>query len=401
MAADPIVVVGASLAGARAAEGLRRRGYDGPLTIIGAETHPPYDRPPLSKRVLDGTSATEEAAVETTALHVAEDQDLEWRLGTTATGLDLDRRRIHLNDGTDVAFAGAVLATGAEPRVLPGFAGAEGVHVIRTLDDALALRAALEGIAKVVVIGAGFIGLEVAASCRARGLDVTVLEPQPVPLAHAIGPQVGEAVARMHRDHGVELRLGVTVRAPAGGPTRGVVIDDDEVVEAEVIVMGVGVIPTTKWLEGSGVDLDRGVVCDAHLRVLSRGRPVPGVVAAGDVARWADPRSATTIRVEHWTNAADQGEHAARTLLDPAGAEPYDPVPYVWSDQYGTKLQLVGLPDRDDDTHVVEGTPGEGKWLVAYGREGRLVAAVGAGRPAQVMKLRRAIDDGVAFPPEL
>lgn len=399
MTADPIVVVGASLAGVRAAEGLRRRGYEGTITVVGAEVHPPYDRPPLSKRVLDGSSATEEAVLAATELRISEGLDLDWRLGVSATSLDLDRRRVALSDGTDVGFDGAVLATGAHPRILPGFDGVDGVHVVRTLDDGLALRAALEGSPRVVVIGAGFIGLEVAASCRARGLDVTVLEPQPVPLAHAVGPRIGEAITQMHRDHGVELRLGVTVRSPAGdGRIAGVVIDEGEVVPADVVVMGVGVVPTTEWLTGSGVDLDRGIVCDGHLRVLTGGKPVPGVVAAGDVARWAEHRSPEPIRVEHWTNAVDQGDAAAATLLDDDEREPYGPVQYVWSDQFGTKLQLVGLPRPDDDVQVVSGTPGEGKWLAAYGRAGRLVAAVGAGRPAQVMKLRRSIDEGAGFP---
>ena len=252
-----------------------------------------------------------------------------------------------------------------------------------------------------VIVGAGFIGLEVAASCRSRGLDVTVLEPQAVPLEHALGPELGEAVARMHRQAGVTLRLGVTVRSPVGdGRVTGVVIDDGEVVEADVVVMGVGVAPTTGWLEGSGVDLDRGVVCDSRLRVLAGGRPVPGLVAAGDVARWTDERSATTVRVEHWTNAVEQGAAAAQALLDPEASSPFDVVPYVWSDQHGTKLQLVGLPGPSDEIQVLHGTPGEGKWLAAYGRDGRLVAALGAGRPAQVMRMRRRLATGAAFPVE-
>jgi NADPH-dependent 2,4-dienoyl-CoA reductase/sulfur reductase-like enzyme len=398
---DPLVIVGASLAGVRAAETLRREGYDGEVMVIGAEAHPPYDRPPLSKRVLDGTADSDEAVRSATELPVDEGLDVTWRLGTAATALDIRRRRITLSDGSHVGFAGAVLATGAHPRYLPGFENREGVHVVRTLDDGLALRRALDGDPRVVVVGAGFIGLEVAASCRARGLDVTVLEPQAVPLAHAVGPELGEAVARMHRRAGVTLRLGVTVRAPAGeGRVAGVVLDDGDMVEAEVIVMGVGVVPATAWLEGSGVDLDRGVLCDAQLRVLAGGHPVPNLVAAGDVARWNDARTATRVRVEHWTNAVEQGTAAARALLDPDGSPPFDSVPYVWSDQLGTKLQLVGLPRPGDDIQVLEGTPGEGKWVAAYGRGGRLVAVLGAGRPARVMRLRRRLESGAAFPVE-
>lgn len=401
MTADPYVIVGASLAGVRAAEALRRGGYDGELVVIGAETHPPYDRPPLSKRVLDGTADSDEAVRAAVELPVADALAVGWRLGNAATALDIERRRITLVDGDQVAFARAILATGAHPRILPGFRDREGVHIIRTLDDGLALRRALADDPRVVIIGAGFIGLEVAASCRSRGLDVTVLEPQTVPLEHALGPELGEAVARMHRRAGVTLRLGVTVRAPVGdGRVTGVVIDDGEVVEADVVVMGVGVAPTTGWLEGSGVDLDRGVMCDSRLRVLAGGRPVPGLVAAGDVARWSDARSEMTVRIEHWTNAVEQGAVAARALLDPDGSPPFDAVPYVWSDQLGTKLQLVGLPARGDEIQVLEGTPGEGKWLAAYGRRGRLVAVLGAGRPAQVMRMRRQLDGGAAFPVE-
>ncbi len=399
MTADPYVIVGASLAGSRAAESLRSEGYDGDLVVVGAEAHPPYDRPPLSKRVLDGTADSDEAVLSATELTIADGLDITWRLATTATAIDLDRRRITLSDGDQVAFSGAILATGAHPRYLPGFRDREGVHVIRTLDDGLALRRAFDDKPRVAIIGAGFIGLEVAASCRARGLDVTVFEPQPVPLQHALGSELGQAVARMHRRAGVTLRLGVTVRSPVGdGRVTGVVIDDGEVVDADVVVMGVGVAPTTGWLEGSGIDIDRGVVCDSHLRVLAGGRPVPGLVAAGDVARWTDARSAESVRIEHWTNAVEQGAVAARVLLDPDGSLPFDVVPYVWSDQLGTKLQLVGLPGPHDEVQVLDGTPGEGKWLAAYGRHGRLVAALGAGRPAQVMRMRRKLMSGAAFP---
>lgn len=410
---DPIVVVGASLAGVRAAEGLRLGGFDGPLVVVGAERHRPYDRPPLSKQVLDGTADSDDSVAALTELRITDDLGIIWRLGTSAVALDIDRRRFHLSDADDLGFDRAVLATGAVPRTLRGFEHREGVHVVRTLDDGLALRRALEAQPKVVLIGAGFIGLEVAASCRARGLEVTVLEAQPVPLAHILGPLVGAAIADMHRRAGVELRLGVTVRGPATagadagvgggqgvgvGPVGGVVLDSGEVVAADLVIVGVGVVPATAWLEGSGIDLDRGIVCDNRLRVLAGGRPVPGLAAAGDVARWPAPGSVTPIRIEHWTNAADQGLAAARVLLEPHDAPPFGPVPYVWSDQYATKLQLIGRPSARDDAQVLEGTPGEGKWLVAYGRHGRLTAALGAGRPARVMKLRRSLAEGAAFP---
>jgi NADPH-dependent 2,4-dienoyl-CoA reductase/sulfur reductase-like enzyme len=399
--ADPVVIVGASLAGVRAAERLRKDGYDGEVVIVGAEQHQPYDRPPLSKRAVDGTAASDDAVREAAALSVDEDLEATWRLGTSATGLDLDGRRLSLSDGDDLAWSKLVIATGASPRVLPAFAEKEGVHVVRTLDDALRLRRELDDEPRVAIVGAGFIGLEVASSCRKRGLAVTVLEPQPAPLAHALGTSLGQAFAAMHEREGTQLRLGVSVSGPLGdGRVAGVALEGGERVDADLVVMGVGVSPTTGWLEGSGVDLGDGVRCDEALRVLVGGTPRPDVVAAGDVARWASPWAPEPVRVEHWTNAVEQGDAAARTLLDPDGAEAFGPVPYVWSDQCGVKVQVVGRPTSDDEVQELEGTPGEGKWVVAFGRERRLTGAVGAGKPGRVMKLKAALMKGTAFPVE-
>ena len=394
-----IVVVGASLAGVRAAEGLRRHGFDGQIVIIGAEDRVPYDRPPLSKMALDGSVESDQDLIVATTLPVPSDLEATWRLGVTATALDIYRRQITLSDGEIQPFDSAVIATGAIPRVLPGFEGRPGVHVLRTLDDALALRRMLDASPKVLIIGAGFIGLEVASSCRARGLEVTVLEPQLEPLNHVVGPHIGHLIADMHRRAGVDLRLGVTVCGLNERDTvTGVTTDDGERVEADAVVMGVGVVPATDWLQGSGVDLDRGVVCDDRLRVLANGRPVSGLVAAGDVARWSVPRLQTTMRVEHWTNAMDQGSAAARVLIDPAHVEAYDPIPYVWSDQLGTKLQLFGLPRPSDEVQVFEGATDEDRWVAVFGRHGRVVAALGVSNPKEVMKFRRGIETGMSFP---
>lgn len=396
-----MVIVGASLAGVRAAERLRRDGYDGELVIVGAEEHRPYDRPPLSKRALDGTADSDDTVREAAELSVDEDLEATWRLGTTATGLRLDEHRLELSDGDQLAWSKLLIATGAAPKMLPAFKGRDGVHVLRTLDDAMGLRRDLDAGPRVAVIGAGFIGLEVASSCRKRGLEVTVLEPQPSPLAHALGPALGAALGTMHRGEGTTLRLGVGVSRPLGeGRVAGVELDSGEKVEADAVVMGVGVTPSTGWLQDSGLDLDNGVRCDESLRALAGGKPHPDVVAAGDVARWASPRAPEPVRIEHWTNAVEQGDAAARTLLDPEGAATFGPVPYVWSDQCRVKIQVVGLPASQDETQVLEGTPGEGKWLVAYGRDGRLTGAVGAGRPGRVMKLRAALAEGAGFPVE-
>jgi NADPH-dependent 2,4-dienoyl-CoA reductase/sulfur reductase-like enzyme len=255
-----------------------------------------------------------------------------------------------------------------------------------------------------VVVGGGFIGLEVASSALQTGSHVTVLEALPVPLERVLGAQMGEAIAAWHRGHGMDLRLGVAVEAlerSEDGALVGVRLADGGVVPADVVVVGIGISPTTAWLEGSGIDVRDGVLCDSYLRVLASGRPLANVAAAGDVARWMHPVIGEPVREEHWTNASNQGEHAARTLLASFDAEAYSPVPYVWSDQHGTKIQFVGRARPDDDLMVLEGSLEEGRFLAAYGRSGRLVAAVGARRPAKIMAMHEMIAEGAAFPPEI
>jgi NADPH-dependent 2,4-dienoyl-CoA reductase/sulfur reductase-like enzyme len=389
------VVVGASLAGLRAAESLRRAGHDGPLTIIGAETHLPYDRPPLSKQILTGRAGPDDLA-----LRIDDGLEAEWLLGVSATGLDLERRAVHVAGGDEVPFEQLVIATGAHPRTLLGARPGPGVHYLRTVEDALALRDDLGGATRVAVIGAGFIGLEVAASARHLGLDVTVVEALPVPLEQAIGAQMGAALAAWHRRHDVDVRLGVGVESVVGtGRVEGVGLEDGTVVSADLVVVGIGVTPSTAWLDGSGVDLADGVLCDDRLHVLVDGRPHPDVVAAGDVARWTHPGYGHTVRIEHWTNATEQGEAAALSLRQGDGARPYAPTPYFWSDQFSHKIQFVGETRPNDSVVLIDGDPAEDRFVAAYGREGRLVAALGMRRPARVMALQRLIAEGAPFPP--
>jgi 3-phenylpropionate/trans-cinnamate dioxygenase ferredoxin reductase component len=390
---DGMVIVGASLAGVRAAEALRRGGYDGSITVVGAELHQPYDRPPLSKQLLAG-----KAEPEAITLPVEEDLGASWLLGRTATHLDLERQRLTLNGGESLAYEGLVIATGAHPRHLP-LPQLGGVHVLRTLDDSLALRAELERGGPVVVIGAGFIGAEVAATCRNRGLEVTVVELLDVPLSRAIGDDMGRLCAQLHRDNGTDLRLGTAVAGLVGtNRVEGVTLDGGGTVDADVVVVGVGVLPTVNWLEGSGVDLDDGVRCDSRCRVLAGGRPRPDVVAAGDVARWDHPRWGRAVRLEHWTNAIEQGEAAAATLLAGDGAPEFAPTPYFWSDQYRTKIQFVGDYQEGDEVAVTEGSPDAGRFVAGYGRDGRQVGGLGFSRPPRVMAYRRMIAEGTPWP---
>jgi len=383
-----VVVIGASLAGLRAAETLRRGGHRGPLALIGAESHLPYDRPPLSKQVLAGSWEPEKARlIEADAL---ETLGIDARLGHRAGALDAGARRVTLDDGSTLEADAVVVASGAVPRRL--FAD-EGVRVLRTVDDSEALRAALVAAGercRLVVIGAGFIGSEVAATVSSMGASVTVIETLPVPLAPALGETLGAALGALHGRHGVSLRTGISVDSITGpaGPHR-LALTDGSTLEADVVVAGIGVVPEVSWLEGSGLTLENGVVCDEALFAAD------GVVAAGDVARW--PFRGEPTRIEHWQMAADMGAAAAAALL--AGrraAPPFVPVPYFWSDQYGEKIQMLGRPGPGDEVVVVDGDL-DGRFLALYRRGASLSAVAALTRPRQLMALRPLLQRGASF----
>jgi NADPH-dependent 2,4-dienoyl-CoA reductase/sulfur reductase-like enzyme len=392
---DRIVVVGASLAGLSALEALRGAGYEGELIAIGAEAALPYDRPPLSKQVLQGTWEPEQANLRDAAHY--DPLEIDWRLGRRVAALELDRRAVVLDDGEPLGFDGLVIATGATPRTLPPDSSGTprapgpplaGVFVLRTLEDCLALRKELEGGPRVCVVGAGFIGAEVAASCRSRGLEVTMLEGLPAPLARAFPAEMGAACAALHQDQGVDLRTSVGVEGLDGsGRVEQVRLAGGGSVAADVVVVGVGVAPATDWLESSGLELRNGVVCDETCATAA-----PGVVAAGDVARWPNRLFGEEMRIEHWSNAVEQGAAAAKRLLaSDETAEPFAPVPYFWSDQYDTKIQFLGRAAPDDAVAVVDGSPEEGRFVAIFGRAGRLVGALAFNRPRQLMAYRRLI----------
>jgi NADPH-dependent 2,4-dienoyl-CoA reductase/sulfur reductase-like enzyme len=387
-----IAVIGASLAGLRAAETLRAEGYDGRIVMIGAESHEPYDRPPLSKQLLAGTWGLDRVRLRDPEKIDALGLDL--RLGHRAVSLDVAGHSLELDDGDRLPFDGAVVATGAHARTLPDTAALGGVHTLRTLEDCFALGAAVSAPAtRLVVVGAGFIGSEVAATCSGLGARVTVVEALPVPLARVLGDRMGAACGALHADHGVELRTGVGVaglvseESPAGQRVSGVALIDGSVIAADVVVIGIGVAPTTDWLADSGLEIDNGVKADATLHAAH------DIVVAGDLARWFDQRQGTEIRIEHWTNAAEQGVAAARSLLvGRRQAEPYMPVPYFWSDQYDTKIQVIGHPHPDDEVIVVDGSVEERRFVALYGRQGRLTAALGFSRPRQLMGFRPLVE---------
>lgn len=396
---EQIVVVGSSLAGLRACETLRQEGFTGTITLVGAEAELPYDRPPLSKKVLAG-----EWEVDRIRLRKQEDfesLDLVLRLGVRATGLDTDRRSVQLADGSEVPYDGLVIATGATPRRLPGQPALDGVMEIRTLADSIGLRDRIaDGTAHVVIIGAGFIGLEVAATAKERGCTVTVLEGAPAPLIRGLGVEMGLAVASVHERHGVPVRCGVQVSAIEGDGTRvtGVRLADGEVVPADVVVVGVGVTPATEWLEQSPLALRDGIVCDATLWT-----GVEGVFAAGDCVRWPnlvfEGQDDCEMRVEHWTNAAEQGAFAAKNLLARArgeDGEPYRSVPFFWSDQFDSRIQFVGRAHGGDDVHVFAGST-DGKFAALYGYEGRLRGVLGVSMPRMVMPFRNLIAEGMGW----
>ena len=435
----------------RAAETLRSDGFSGTIHFIGEETRLPYDRPPLSKEVLGDKMEVANAGL--ISQEAFDALRLELHLGKRAVGLDAERRAVLLaGEGKagsseageaagkaaeagdaaaseEITADGIVIATGSRPRKMPGTEGIGGVYTLRTLEDCLALKAEFATGPKVAVIGAGFIGAEVAATARGLGLDVTVIEMLATPLARVLGDTLGQVMADLHRDNGVDLRLGVGVNevvAGDGGRVASVELSDGTSIAADVVVVGIGVIPNTEWLEGSGLEIDNGVVCDETLLA------APGITAAGDVARWPNRRFGETMRVEHWDNAIEQGIAAARRLLaggwgqasngegggGEAGGEvagggaagggeagssksgeavPFTPVPWFWSDQYDRKIQLAGRSSPEGKVEIVTGSLEERRFAAIYEREGKLVGVLGMNRPRHVMQYRQLIVDGASW----
>ncbi|MBC9716487.1 FAD-dependent oxidoreductase [Streptomyces sp. TRM66268-LWL] len=379
-----IIVVGASAAGVSAAEALRREGFRGRLTLVGAERHLPYDRPPLSKQFLSGAWPAERTALRPAGRY--QELDAELLLGRRAVGLDPVARRVRLDSGERLDYDQALLATGVLPRPLPSVPHPlAGVHVLRTLDDAVALRATLAGRPRLAVVGGGFTGTEVAATARGLGLDVTLVCPEPAPLAARLGPEAGALVGRLHVERGVALRTAVAVGGltSAQGRVTGIRLDDGSVVAAEAVVVAVGSTPATSWLADSGLELADGIVCDPTLRA------APGVFAAGDVARVRHPVHGPLVRQEHRTNAALQGVAAARNLL--GAGQAFHAVPYVWTDQYDVRIQLHGTCPPDAELEVLEGRPGDGAFVARCTRGGVTTGLLGWNSQRQLAGYRREL----------
>jgi NADPH-dependent 2,4-dienoyl-CoA reductase/sulfur reductase-like enzyme len=399
-----VVIVGASLAGLRAAETLRAEGFTGTLTVVGDEPHEPYDRPPLSKQVLLGR-----ADAHSTTLPRASALEAEWRLGLPADGLDLTAKRVRLDGGEQIGFDRLLIATGTRARPWPNPAEAAlgGVLVLRTSDDTAALRRELAaGPRRVLVVGAGFTGSEVASACRELRLPVTVVERAATPLAGAVGEVIGAVAAQLHREHGVDLRCGVSVTAlegDSGGHLRRAYLDDGTMLDVDVAVVALGSLRNTEWLRGSGLGAGpRGVACDAGCRVFDMyGIVTDDIFAAGDVARCPHPVFGYEfLALEHWSNAVEQAQLAAHNMLSSQSERrPYLHVPTFWSFQFGVGIKSVGVPSYGEEVIIMQGSAEERRFVALYGHRGRTVAAVTFDQGKWLDFYRQQIAMAAPFPP--
>jgi NADPH-dependent 2,4-dienoyl-CoA reductase/sulfur reductase-like enzyme/ferredoxin len=399
-----IVIVGASLAGLRAAAVLRREGFTGSLTMIGDEPHEPYDRPPLSKQVLGGWVPPDH-----TGLPRRDELDARWLLGVPATGLNLAARQVRLGDGGTVDYDRLLIATGtrARPWPNPAEAALDGVFVLRTRDDAAGLRQRLAGRPRrVLVIGAGFTGSEVASACRDQDLAVTVAERGPAPLVGALGEVIGAVAADLHREHGVDLRCGVTVTCLEGdgdGRLCRAHLSDGTTIDADVAVVALGAIRNIAWLHGSGLAVGAwGVGCDAGCRAFDvNGLVTDNIFVAGDVARFPHPLyDYQFIALEHWGNAVTQAEVAAHNMVSaPTDRWPHLPSPVFWSAQFGTNIKSIGVPTFADQVVIAQGSVPERRFVAAYGYRGRITAAVAFDQAKWLEFYQKMIEAAAPFPP--
>ncbi|WP_216901040.1 NAD(P)/FAD-dependent oxidoreductase [Nocardia alni] len=396
-----IVVVGASLAGWRVAESVRRNGFAGELVLIGEEPYEPYDRPPLSKTVLSGWIGTDKLALPHTP-----GLDARWVLGVAATGVDRAAGTVHLADGRAIGYDRLVIATGARARPWPVAAEAAlgGVHLLRGREDADRLRAdLLAAPRRVLVIGGGFTGSEVASSCLDMGIPVTLVQRGPAPLSGALGTAVGAALGARQRAHGLDLRVGTTVQALAGeGRLTGALLSDGTPLDAEVAVVALGSVRNTEWLSGAGLSADSGGVdCDTACRAITLdGTPAEEVYVIGDAARWRHPPfDAPPAAFEHWGNAIEQADTAAHNLTHGGALCHTLGLPQFWSDQFGMNIKSVGLPHIADRVMLAQGSCRRGPFVVVYGRDGVTVGAAAVDSPRVLDGYAALVADSAPFPP--
>lgn len=384
------VVVGSSVGGVRTAQALRRAGYDGDVLLVGEETRPPYDKPPLSKALLAGTIAEQDIGLLTE--EAAGKADIQLLLGRTARRLDVAHSVVEFDDGERLHYDDIVIATGASARPSP-WGQPTGVHLLRSIADSAALREDLGAGGHLVVVGGGFIGAEVASTARGLGLEVSIVDPVPVPMSRVLGIGVGELFCDLHRNNGVHTNFGIGVEGIGGERgALGVTLTDGERVDASVVVVGIGAVPNDAWLASSGLPVDNGVVCDEHCRAIG----APHVYAVGDVARWWHPRHGERVRVEHWTNAVEQATVVAHNIAHPDELRAYAPVEYVWSDQYDWKIQVVGRTGVGK--HELIGDPADGRFAAIYRTDGdSLAGLVTVNWPRAMITARRAIVAGTSL----
>jgi 3-phenylpropionate/trans-cinnamate dioxygenase ferredoxin reductase component len=384
---DRVVVVGGGLAATRCLEQLRLGDPERELVLISDEVHLPYDRPPLTKTALKDGSAPPQLNLKWDELNI------DTRLGLKAVALNPADKTVELADGSTVEYGVLVITTGAGARRLPGLQGgqAEGVHVVRDAEDALALHAALLANGRITIIGAGFIGCEAASTARALNAEVTLLEALPAPLSRVLGEQIGSEIAERHRRDGVDVRTNAMVTEVRGsGAERELLLTDGSTVAAPVVLVALGARPAVEWLDGSGIAVKHGVLCDDEGRT-----NLPDVYAAGDAAVWRQPSTGTHDHVEHWTSATSQARTVAKAIL--GGGEPLDEVHYFWSDQVGVKMQMMGTPGAEDEVTVIPLTEDGARFIALYGRDGRLTASFGIGAARHIMSMRAKIAAGADY----
>lgn len=362
------VIVGAGIAGNAAAETLRKQGFDGEVHLVGAEPYRPYDRPPLSKEFLSGAKAEEKLFFKTEDFYA--EQSIDLHIGSEATTIDIAENTVYLNTGKSLRYDKLLLATGSRVRTLPiPGSDLEGVHYLRTIDDSRAIARSMNGASAVVIVGAGFIGSEVAAVCKTAGIEVTVLEIQPQPMAHILGDQMGAIYAKLHTNRGIDLRLQEGISEIRGNSrAEQVITDQGNAIDCDFVVIGVGITPDTALAESAGLDVDRGILTNEYCRTSH-----PDIYAAGDVANWFHPGLGHRLRVEHWDNALNQGAAAAKSML--GAPEPYSPTLYFWSDQYDLNIQYLGHAAQWDEV-AVRGNPADEKFTAFYLKDGSVHGAL-------------------------